>query len=29
VESDGKITVEPHIVSNNDYPKHKILDLTK
>jgi len=29
VESNGKILVEPHIVSNDEYPKHKILDLTK
>jgi hypothetical protein len=29
VESNGKIIVEPHIVANTDYPKHKILDLTK
>ena len=29
IESNGKIQVEPHIVSNDSYPKHKILDLTK
>jgi len=28
VESNGHVQVEPHIVSNSDYPKHKILDLT-
>ena len=28
VETNGKVIVEPHIVSNTDYPKHKILDLT-
>jgi len=29
VESNGKILVEPHIVSSDVYPKHNILDLTK
>jgi len=28
VEPNGHILVEPHIVSNDNYPKHKILDLT-
>jgi hypothetical protein len=28
VEPNGHILIEPHIVSNTDYPKHKILDLT-
>ncbi len=28
VEPNGHILIEPHIVSNTNYPKHKILDLT-
>jgi hypothetical protein len=28
VESNGHILIEPHIVSNEAYPKHNILDLT-
>ena len=28
IEPNGHVQVEPHIVSNVEYPKHKILDLT-
>ncbi len=28
IEPDGHILIEPHIVSNAEYPKHKIIDLT-
>ena len=28
IESNGKIIVEPHIVDNDNYPKHEVLDLS-